>query len=121
MGVQIDVSEVLALGSRIETGTKRVGAQVSAALRKTALAIEGTSKALAAVDTGTMRGSISTTITGDGRSGSMTAEIGPTVEYAIYVEHGTSVMAAQPFMGPAGDQHVGGYTEALATIAEQVL
>lgn len=121
MGVHIDVSEVVALGSRIDNGTKRVGAQVSAALRKTALAIEGTSKSLAAVDTGTMRASISTTISGNGNAGSMTAEIGPTVDYAIYVEGGTSVMAAQPFMAPAADQHTPAYTEALATIAEQVL
>lgn len=121
MGVHIDVSEVLALGSRIDNGTKRVGAQVSAAVRKTAFAIEGSAKALAAVDTGTMRSSISTTISGSGSAGSMTAEIGPTVDYAIYVEYGTSRMGAQPFMGPAGDQHVAGYTEALASIAEQVL
>lgn len=118
MGVKLDTSEVRALGSRIVASTGRVGGQASAALRKTAFAIEADAKVLAPFEFGTLKGSISTTITGDGRFGAMSAEIGPTVEYGVYQELGTSIMAAQPYMGPAFDRNVGGYTEALAKIAE---
>lgn len=121
MGVTIDTSQVRALGSRIAASTGRVGAGASAALRRTALAIEADAKALAPVDTGDLQNSVSTTITGDGRHGSMTAEIGPTVEYGIYQEFGTSTQAGTPFMGPAYDRQVPGYTAALAKLASDVL
>lgn len=109
------------------------------ALRRTAFAIEADAKVLAPVDTGNLMNSISTTIEGDGRTGKMAAEIGPTAEYGIWVEHGTDPHAipnawgrgsdfgtessfhpgtpAQPYMGPAFDRQVSGYTEALASLA----
>lgn len=118
MGVKLDTSEVRALGSRIVASTGRVGGLASAALRKTAFAIEADAKALAPVDTGNLMNSISTTISGDGRFGAMTAEIGPTVEYGVYQEYGTSTQSGTPFMGPAFDRNVGGYTDALGKIAE---
>lgn len=121
MGVQLDISEVRALGSRIAASTGRVGAGASAALRRTAYAIEADAKVLAPVDTGNLMNSISTTVTGDGRHGSMTAEIGPTAEYGVYQEYGTSTQPGKPFMGPAYDRQIGGYTEALAQIAGQGL
>lgn len=34
-------------------------------------------------------------------NGGMTAEVGPTTEYASYLEHGTRFMEAQPFIAPA--------------------
>ena len=71
----------------------------------------------APVDTGNLRASISSTITGDGRNGTMRAEIGPTAEYGIYPEVGTSRMAARPYLYPAVDQHAPGYYAALEHIA----
>lgn len=43
--------------------------------------------------------SINTTITDAG----LTAEVGPTTEYAGYVEYGTRFMEAEPFVKPAFD------------------
>jgi HK97 gp10 family phage protein len=117
VGISIDVSEVRALGSRLQTAGGRVGSLASTALRKTAYDIEADAKILAPVDTGNLRNSISTTISGDGRFGTMTAEIGPTAEYGIYQEFGTSTQPGTPFMGPAFDRRVPGYTSALADIA----
>lgn len=117
MGVHLDVSEARAVAARVSDAGPRIGAAASAILRKTALDIEADAKELAPVDTGDLQNSISTTITGDGRHGSMSAEIGPTVEYGIYQEYGTSRMAAQPYMGPAYDRRVAGYTSALASAA----
>ncbi|GAB2762068.1 hypothetical protein GCM10027273_44640 [Nocardioides pakistanensis] len=121
MGVHIDTSEVLALTASIETNAGRLGARVSTALRKTAIDIEADAKHLAPVDTGTLMNSISTTITGDGRHGSMVAEIGPTAEYGGYVEGGTSVMAPQPYMGPAFDRRAPLFEAAVARIGADIL
>lgn len=125
MGVQIDVSEAVAVASRIRTNAGAVGAKVSAVVRKTAFDIEADAKMLVeaydAVDTGNMMDSISTTISGDGRMGTMTAEIGPTAEYAVYVHDGTSVMAGRPYLTDAADRRLPGYVEALAQVAEQAI
>ena len=44
--------------------------------------------------------SIQTDIT----DGGMTAEVGPTTEYAYYVEFGTRKMEAEPFVKPAWEE-----------------
>lgn len=69
-------------------------------VRKTALDIERDAKNLVAVDTGNLKGSITTT-----RTGALSAEIGPTANYGGYVEYGTSRMRPQPYMGPATDRN----------------
>lgn len=117
MDISIDTSEVRALGTRMKSAGGRVGLRAAAALKKTAYGIEADAKALAPVDTGALRSSISTTITGDGRHAGMTAVIGPTAEYGIHQEFGTSTQPGTPFMGPAFDRRVPGYTQALAKLA----
>lgn len=118
MGIEFDFSEIRALESRMKSAAGHVGAKVAAVVRKTAHDIEADAKALAPVDTGNLRNSISSTITGSGSHGTMTAEIGPTAEYGIYQEYGTSTQPGTPFMGPAFDRRAPGYTEALAKVLE---
>lgn len=122
MSIDFDFSEVAALGSRLQGAGGRVGLKAAAALRKTAFDIEADAKMLIeaydAVDTGDMMNSVSTSITGDGRTGTMTAEVGPTVDYGLFVHEGTSVMPGRPFLGDAWDRRVPLYTQALAKIAE---
>jgi len=117
---RVDAHEVARFAGRLTRASMRVGASGSAILRKTAFDIESTAKQLAPVDTGLLRSSISTDIGGDGRFGTMTAEIGPTAEYGIYQELGTSRMAAHPYLGPAYDQHIPRYESALARLAGEV-
>lgn len=50
--------------------------------------------------TGTTKRRISLDITDSG----MTADVGPTTEYAEYLEYGTRFMEAQPFATPAFDE-----------------
>jgi len=71
---------------------------------------------LAPVDTGALRSSITgtTTRTIDGAVG----EVGPTVEYGIYVELGTSTQPGQPFLGPAFDRNETPFRLALIGIGE---
>lgn len=121
MSIELDISQVRALSSRLNTAGPRLGATASAVFRKTVHDIEADAKALAPVDTGALRGSISSTITGDGRFGRMAAEIGPTVDYGVFQEFGTSTQPGTPFMGPAFDRRIPGYTEALAILAERVI
>lgn len=125
MSISIDTSEVAALGSRIAGAGGRVGAKASTAFRKTILDIEADAKMLIeaydAVDTGDMLNSTTSTITGDGRTGTMTGEVGPTVDYGLFVHEGTSVMPGRPFLGDAWDRRVPIYTQVLAKIAESEL
>lgn len=52
--------------------------------------------AKAPVDTGAMARSIKMELS----NGGLHAEVGPTVEYAPYIEYGTRYMNAQPFVRP---------------------
>lgn len=121
MGIQLDVSQARALGARVTANGARLGATGSAVLRTAAYGIQADAQALAPVDTGTLRASISTTLTGDGRGGTMTAEIGPTVEYGIYQEYGTSTQPGQPYMAPAFDRRVPAFQQALIALAERAI
>ncbi|MDP9820386.1 HK97-gp10 family putative phage morphogenesis protein [Nocardioides massiliensis] len=121
MTIEFDASQVRALGARVGQAPERVGAKAAAAFRKTVRDIEADAKVLAPVDTGALRGSISSTTTGDGRYGHTEAEIGPTVDYGIYVEWGTSVQPGQPYLGPAFDRRAPTFTEALAQLATENL
>lgn len=64
---------------------------------------EGYAKKLCPVDTGRLRNSISHATDED------TAYIGTNVEYAPYVELGTSRMEERPFLKPAALDHVDEY------------
>ena len=61
------------------------------------LAIEAQARALAPFDTGRLRDSINTAVGRD------EVIVGTNVEYAPYVEYGTSRSIAQPFLRPAVD------------------
>lgn len=75
------------------------------ALEEIGLAAEGYAKRLCPVDTGRLRNSI-THVT---RYGAKAVYIGTNVEYARYVEMGTSRHKEQPYLRPAAQNHVGQY------------
>lgn len=64
-------------------------------VEETAIRVDAEAKKKCPVDTGNLRASISMEIDG------FEAEVGTNVEYASFVEYGTSKSAAQPFMTPA--------------------
>jgi len=63
---------------------------------ETGLIVEGDAKLLSPVDTGRLAGSITTTEQKPG-----VVYVGTNVEYAPYMEFGTSKTDAQPFLRPA--------------------
>jgi HK97 gp10 family phage protein len=110
-----DTSELRKLSADLGKADAKVTGLASKAIAKTALDIEADAKALAPVDTGYLKGSISSDI------GTLSAEIGPTASYGHFLEYGTSKMAAQPFMGPAFERRVPGLEKALGQIGSKIL
>ena len=80
-----------------------IRAKVPIALEKCGLAGEGYAKFKCPVDTGRLRNSITHAISGN------TVNIGSNVEYAAYVELGTSRQRAQPYLTPAVQNHEAQY------------
>ena len=66
-------------------------------------AAEANAKEICPVDTGRLRNSITHTQDGDN------AYIGTNVEYAPYVEFGTSRRKAKPYLRPAATEHTAEY------------
>lgn len=77
--------------------------RIPVALEECGLAAEGYAKRLCPVDTGLLRNSIAHAVAGD------SAYIGTNVEYAPYVELGTSRTRAQPFIKPSITDYVSEY------------
>lgn len=74
---------------------------------------EGYAKRLCPVDTGNLRNSITHDRDDD------SAYIGTNVEYAPYVEYGTSKTKAQPFLQPAAEDHVDEYKQILESCLQE--
>lgn len=69
------------------------------ALEAIGIFVRGEAQVRAPVDTGNLRDSI------DYRVGTGRVVIGTNVEYALYVEKGTSKMRAQPYLTPALEEN----------------
>lgn len=61
---------------------------------------------------GDTAGSVNTVITDAG----MTARVGPTTDYAMYVEYGTRFMKAEPAVRPAWEEQIPVFKRDLETI-----
>jgi HK97 gp10 family phage protein len=72
---------------------------VAAEVLKRGIRVERVAKKLAPVDTGRLRASITHALGRDSQS--IYCDVGTDVEYAPYVEFGTSTQAAQPYLRPA--------------------
>lgn len=95
--------EMKILSDNTDTIKDIVRAQTRVALEVVGLQAENYAKRLCPVDTGNLRNSITHTSDDD------TAYIGTNVEYAPYVEYGTSRTKAQPFLKPAANNHADEY------------
>lgn len=79
--------------------------EVEKAINKASIFVKDQAKVLCPVDTGDLRKSIDHEVVNN--NGEITGYVfcDNTVDYASYVEFGTSKMAAQPFMTPALEEN----------------
>lgn len=118
VSVSFDTSDLNALAASFTKGGENIGKLAQVVVRKTALDIEADAKAFAPVDTGNLRSSIShSDLRTVGQGGVLEAEIGPTANYGIYLELGTSRMAPRAYLGPALDRRTPQFVQAMEDIA----
>lgn len=94
--------------------TKQVELDVKQIVKETGYQIEADAKLLSPYETGHLRRSISTEVSTDG----MSAEIGTNVEYAPFVEFGTSKQSAQAFLTPAFLKHEDSFIKKMEQMAK---
>ena len=92
IGIQVKVifNNIPAYAAQLSPG-------IAEDIATTAYEIEAESKRLAPVLTGTLRRSIHTVFS----NGGLTAVVGPSVFYSVFVEFGTRFRSARPYMRPA--------------------
>lgn len=111
-----DASEIFTLATDLKASGPKAKQMAGTVVRKTAADIAADAKNIAPVDTGNLKGSI-----GVSKVGQLESEVGPTANYGIYLELGTSRMPAQPFMGPATDRRVPAFVQAMEQIVDGIL
>ncbi|MEM2351789.1 MAG: HK97 gp10 family phage protein [Thermoproteota archaeon] len=126
MGVEIMGSAELI--ARLEGLTARLDGLSQEALKEVAEQIVEDAKALCPVDTGSLRRSIrferdpsSGVIVAAGGGGVINPKTKCEVDYAAYVEFGTSRAPAQPFLQPALEKNVVGLEEILCRKIEEAV
>lgn len=92
---------------------KALPEQIEQALTAIGLTAESYAKQECPVDTGRLRNSITHAV----ETGEQAVYIGSNVEYAAFVELGTSRMKARPYLKPAATEHTAEYK----SLAEQAL
>ena len=110
-----DASQVYALAADLDAAGDEVEKRARRVVTRTAFSVQGMAQGLAPVDTGFLRSSISIDLR------VLEAEIGPTANYGLYVEMGTSRMSPQPFMYPAAEAHEDEFLAKLAEAAGDAL
>lgn len=102
--VRIDNQELKKAFANINKYSKRTKAKVRTQVAASSLKIESRTKILLtrqrAVDTGRLRSSYKAIFKRNG----LGAEVGTNVEYAPFIEFGTSRMRARPSLFPAAEQ-----------------
>lgn len=106
-----DFTQIGKLAGDLGRARGKVAKSVGIVLDKTAASVQRTAQMRAPVDTGNLRNSI-----GVSRTGATSREIGPTANYGVFVEFGTSRMGPQPFMGPALESVRPSFEQAMSEI-----
>ena len=101
--------EVITGTDNSEEVSQGIKSAINVALEKIGLFAEGYAQMKCPVDTGNLRASITHEVDTGGKA----VYIGTNVEYAPYVELGTSKQKAQPFLRPAATEHGNQYRQVL--------
>ena len=118
-GIAFDSHEVVELQHQLEASTADIRARSAQAVRLVGSKVERDAKIAAPVDTGNLRNSISTRISGNANTSR--AEVSASANYAAFVEFGTSRMSPQPFMVPSFERNKQPFIDALTQLASGAL
>lgn len=91
---------------------KQVETKVDVGMQKACTVVRNDAARICPVDTGRLRSSLAYEIETKGKE--IIGRIGTNVEYSIFVEYGTSRMAAQPYLRPALEKNKGRIRRLLA-------
>lgn len=116
MDIEFRTTDVKKLQAKLDAVGPANKARAERALRKAAKDVERDAKLLVPVDTGALKNSI-----GIDQPSPSQAIIGPTMNYASYVERGTSRQAPQPYMRPAAERNVPLLARAVRDIGGDIL
>lgn len=112
--MSMDEHEVEKLAFDLNVQSMAATKRASVVVTKTAHDIVATAQTIVPVDTSATKQSIGADID----DGGLAAEIGPTTEYAPYLEHGTTRMPPHAFMGPALDRHTPDFVQAMEQVGD---
>lgn len=118
-GITFDSSEVVNLTHQLQQSTSEIRERAAQAVRLVGSKVERDAKIAAPVDTGYLRSSISTRVSGNANSSQ--AEVTAGANYAAYVEFGTSRMSPQPYMIPAFERNKQPFIDALQQLVDGAL
>ena len=93
---------VRVVSNRIPAMPAAIRSAVAAEVQKAAFRVEADAKAKVPVKTATLQRSIHTVMS----NGGLSARIGPSVFYGLFVEFGTRRMGARPYMRPAAEKNL---------------
>lgn len=125
MAAGADSSQLRKFAADLRTESGRVTGRGATVMRKTTQGIIRDAKAIRSQGnnpTGNLLNSITAEYKGDGRSNRMSAEIGPTADYGIFVELGTQPRDGhpgsrpQPYLFPAADRWEPAFVQAMAQV-----
>jgi len=85
-----------------------------AEVKRTAFDIQAEAQRIVPVRTGTLRRSIHTVTSEEG----LHAEVGPSVEYGLYVEFGARGRSARPYMRPAAAKVLPAFLERMRELCQ---
>ncbi|HEX5164227.1 MAG TPA: HK97-gp10 family putative phage morphogenesis protein [Thermomicrobiales bacterium] len=97
------------VSNRLPQVAAKVRPLVSAEVKKAGFDVQAKAQALVPVKTGLLRRSITTQFPTD-----LSAVVGPSANYGIYVEFGTRHMGARPYMRPAAEAVLPGFAAKVA-------
>lgn len=114
MRASIDTSEIHALAAHQTGYAAAVPARARTVVAAGAQQLVGVAQVLAPFEFGVLRASIGADVD------DLSFEVGPTVEYGLYQELGTSEMSAQPYLGPGFDRTLPGIVTAVGQIGDGI-
>lgn len=118
MSVSIDLTEVHHLSADLLAQSADIEGKATTALDAGGARIASTARTTVAANsyfTGELLGAIAV------HTGSLSVNVEAGTDHAVFVEQGTSHMPAEPFLGPAFDQHLEGTVNDLADAGSDFL